>query len=359
MMKRQSTLRSGGVRFTPLMESMDDRITPSASPFQSFGYQPFNASSDVATHLRVYTTPTAYIGEPTRVIVVALDATNHIDRNYTGTIAISSSDTNATLPANYTFTAADHGIHFFSETFATLGAETLTATDVSNSSISGTASVTVDADPVATHFEILVKPKVYAGEETQVVVVALDTSNHVVKDYTGTVSLASSDANATLPASYTFTASDHGIHVFDLTMGTTGSQSITATDTSNSSLTGSISITVNPTQVATHFEVLARHAAFSGSPEQVMVVALDTSNNVVQNYTGTVSLTSSDANATLPASYTFTIADRGVHIFSVTLTTTGTEAITATDANSSALTGTVSIDVHPALPSRHEWGLWF
>jgi hypothetical protein len=341
------------------MESMDDRITPSTSPFQSFVYQPFDASSDVATHFRVYTSPTAYLGEPTRVIVVALDATNHIDRNYAGTIAITSSDANATLPANYTFTAADHGIHFFSETFATLGAETLTATDISNSSITGAAFVTVDADPVATHFEILVKPQVYAGEETQVVVVALDASNHVVKDYTGTVSLASSDANATLPASYTFTASDNGIHVFDLTMGSTGSQTLSATDNSNNALTGSISITVNPTQVATHFEVLARHAAFSGSPEQVMVVALDASNNVVQNFTGTVSLTSSDANAKLPASYTFTTADRGVHIFSVTLSTMGTQTISATDANNSTLTGTVSIDVHPPLPSKHGWRSWF
>ena len=59
-------------------------------------------------------------------------------------------------------------------------------------------------------------------------------------------------------------------------------------------------------------------------------------------YTGTVHLTSSDAQAVLPANYTFTGADAGTHAFSVTLKTAGTQSITATDTVTVTITGTQS-----------------
>ena len=49
----------------------------------------------------------------------------------------SSSDPLASLPANYTFTATDAGVHTFSATLNTVGTESLTATDTLNSSITG------------------------------------------------------------------------------------------------------------------------------------------------------------------------------------------------------------------------------
>src|SRR5204863_70675 len=49
----------------------------------------------------------------------------------------SSSDGQATLPADYTFTGTDSGAHTFSATLTTAGSQSLTATDTSNSSISG------------------------------------------------------------------------------------------------------------------------------------------------------------------------------------------------------------------------------
>jgi hypothetical protein len=50
-----------------------------------------------------------------------------------------------------------------------------------------------------------------------------------------------------LPADYTFTAADQGVHTFTLTLKTAGSQSITATDTGTGSITGSeTEIAVNP-----------------------------------------------------------------------------------------------------------------
>jgi len=65
----------------------------------------------------------------------------------------------------------------------------------------------------------------------------------------------------------------------------------------------------------------------------VTVSALDMNGTVYPGFTGTVTLTSSDAKATLPAAYTFTPADNGVHVFTVALNTIGTQSITATSGS--------------------------
>ncbi len=69
------------------------------------------------------------------------------------------------------------------------------------------------------------------------------------------------------------------------------------------------------------------------------VTAYDPYGNVATGYTGTVHLTSSDPQAVLPASFTFTAADAGMLTFSVTLETAGTQSITATDTTTSTITG--------------------
>jgi hypothetical protein len=56
-------------------------------------------------------------------------ADGSIDTNYTGTVYFSSSDYQALLPADYTFTAADAGMHTFSAMLLTAGTQSITATD--------------------------------------------------------------------------------------------------------------------------------------------------------------------------------------------------------------------------------------
>jgi hypothetical protein len=78
-----------------------------------------------------------------------------------------------------------------------------------------------------------------AGVSNPVVVKALDAAGAIVAGYTGTVRIVSSDPAATLPAPYTFTAADGGIHTFTVALNTAGSgMTVSATDTSNASLTG-------------------------------------------------------------------------------------------------------------------------
>ena len=67
----------------------------------------------------------------------------------------------------------------------------------------------------------------------------------MVTGYTGTIHFSSSDKTATLPSNYTFTAADKGVHTFSgLVLRKKGNQKITITDTSNSSLTGSVVVNV-------------------------------------------------------------------------------------------------------------------
>lgn len=77
-----------------------------------------------------------------------------------------------------------------------------------------------------------------AGDSHLFIVEALDAGNNRATSYLGTVHFTSSDPLATLPANYTFTVGNAGIKSFSAMLATAGVQSITATDTLNSSITG-------------------------------------------------------------------------------------------------------------------------
>jgi hypothetical protein len=81
-------------------------------------------------------------------------------------------------------------------------------------------------------------------------------------------------------------------------------------------------------------------SVFAGTPFDVTVTARDPHNNVVIRYTGTIHFTSTDSAATLPADYTFTTNDRGVHTFTdVILRTVGPRFVIAYDTADTTVVG--------------------
>src|SRR5262249_19212561 len=138
-----------------------------------------------------------------------------------------------------------------------------------------------------------------------------------------------------------------------VTLQAAGNKSVTATDKAKNSVTGSASLTVSPA-AATHLQVSAYPSSTTaGVVHNFTVTALDQFNNVATGYTGTVHFTSSDGQPVLPADFTFAGANAGVHTFSATLKTSGTESITATDTVTGTITGTQSgINVNPAAASH-------
>src|SRR4029077_2910594 len=95
----------------------------------------------------------------------------------------------------------------------------------------------------------------------------------------------SSDPQAVLPPDATLT---NGTGSFSVTLKTAGTQSITVTDTSNSSIAGSESgITVTP-GAATHFLISGPSSIAANTSFSITVTPVDAYGNVATGYRGTV-----------------------------------------------------------------------
>jgi hypothetical protein len=100
-----------------------------------------------ATHLQVTAPASATMRVPVSFTVTALDQNNNPTTNYTGTVHFTSSDGAASLPADATLT---NGTGTFNVTFNTAGRQTITASDTTNSGITGTTSTITVAPPPLT-----------------------------------------------------------------------------------------------------------------------------------------------------------------------------------------------------------------
>jgi hypothetical protein len=172
-------------------------------------------------------------------------------------------------------------------------------------------------------------PASTAGVAQTFTVTVIDTIDQVAVGYAGTIYFSSSDVQAGLPASYTFTPGPSGgVHTFTATLKTAGTQSINVRDV-NGVVGSHMGITVtsatfagyrlsvpNPTDSRGHVLVTA------GDAISLTVRATDTFGNLVQAYKGKVKFSSTDTQAGLPTDYNFTAADAGTHTFTVALKTT-------------------------------------
>ncbi|HLN29925.1 MAG TPA: IPT/TIG domain-containing protein [Gemmataceae bacterium] len=276
--------------------------------------------------------------------VTAEDRYGNVATGYRGTITFRSSDNKAVLPANYTFVANDNGVHSFSAILKKAAPQSITATDRAKSTITGTQSgIVVNAGSAVTVAVTVFPTPTVAGVTHTVAVTALDLYGKTAASYRGTIHFSSTDPQAVLPANYTFTSSDAGAHTFraSTTLKTAGKQSISATDTVTSSITGTLAnITVNPAAAARLVVSGFPSSTTAGAAHTFIVTALDAFGNLATGYTATIHLTSSDGQAVLPANYTFTSLDNGSHTFSATLNTIGTQSIVATDTSKSTITDT-------------------
>ncbi len=302
-----------------------------------------------ATHFSVSSSSTTTVaGTPFSVTVVALDAFGNIVKTYGGTVHFTSSDPKAALPPDGTLTNSGGGI--FTVTLKTVGAtgiQSITATDISNSSITGSTTVSVTAG-AATKLSIVAPVSAVSGTPFSFTVDALDTFGNIATGYTGSVGFTSTASSSTLPTpAQTLTG---GIGIFNATLNSTGNQTITGTDSVTSSIVGTSNV-ISVTTTASKFNITGLPSTVvAGTPETITVTAADSNNNTATGYTGTVHFTSTDLIAGLPNNYTFTLADNGVHVFTtgVTLKTAGTQTVTATDTATTSITGSETASVTPS-----------
>ena len=276
------------------------------------------------------------VGQTVTARLLAFDADNHFVRDYSGTADLTSSDANATLPSSVTF---ENGRATFQLTLTEPGQQTISATDEADATIAATTTINVAAEPVATHYLVTMPAGATVGQPVTVQITAVDAENFRVKGDTSTVNLTSSDSSVTLPASVTL---NNGRATFRATFGMAGQQTITAVNESDASISGSASAHVVDAAVATHFVLTLPQGTAAGAAVTVQIMALDASNHLVSNYSGTVNLASSDAAATLPDSVTL---EKGRAKFQVTFNTDGPQTLTGTDSTDPSILGSAITSV--------------
>ena len=327
-----ATLFTAGPQTLTATDTVDASITGSAD---------ITVNPAAATQLVVAAPSSTTAGNSFDFTVTAEDPFGNTDTNYSGTVGFSSSDGQATLPADSTLT---NGVGTFSATLYTAGPQTLTATDTGNSSITGSANITV-SPAAATQSSSAPRAAPQSATASAFSVTPLDPFNNIATGYSGTVSFSSSDGQANLPGYSTLT---NGVGTFSATLDTAGNQTLTATDTSNSSLTATANYHRQPGG-----RDPARHqrpsSTTAGNSFTFSVTALDQFNNIATGYSGTVSFSSSDGQANLPGYSTLT---NGVGTFSATLDTAGSQTLTATDTFNGSLTATATITVSPAAATQ-------
>jgi hypothetical protein len=301
----------------------------------------------VMTHFAITAPTGAVAGTPFTIGFQALDDLGNPAPGYVGPVHLTVTDGPAVLTQDYALTGADAGTHLFSVTLTTVGTQVFTVTaGTPGGSLTQQGSVTV-SPAAAASLRLSAPAAASAGQAVTVTVTLLDAYGNVATGYTGTVRFTSSDTRAVLPANYTFASADAGAHTFGVTLKTAGSRSITATDTLTNSLTATAAGIVVSAAAAAKFVLTAPASVTHGVRFSLTLTVQDAYGNAVTGYTGTVHFTSSDSTATLPASYTFTAADAGVHtcVNAAILRKKGTQTLTVTDLANGALTTTVSINV--------------
>jgi hypothetical protein len=179
-------------------------------------------------------------GQAHTVTVTALDSDGSLLTGYTGTVHFTSSDPQAVLPDDYTFTAADNGTHSFTVAPKTAGTQSFTVTDTGPAAFSDAQQGIVVNPADAATFQVGgFLPSVFVGDHGAFSVTAYDAFGNLADNYTGTVHFTSSDGHASLPADYTFTADYHGTAYFSAVLNKAGPQSLTVSDAAHPAATGS------------------------------------------------------------------------------------------------------------------------
>jgi hypothetical protein len=194
------------------------------------------------------------VGMPNTLIIAAVDSANLTVAN-SGTVILTCSDPNAVMPMNPTLPINTNGIGGgVTVHFGTPGTQTVTVTDTTDNTIIGTLTVTVA--PI--HYSVSVSPATIAvGESVNVTVTALDASDSVIttignSGYGGAVDFISTDTQAVYPPVGLPRNLVAGEGVFNITLNTVGSQTITVINRAFPLVNATTNtITVNPAATPT------------------------------------------------------------------------------------------------------------
>jgi hypothetical protein len=286
-----------------------------------------------------------------------------LDTAYRGTVHITSSDTRATLPADYAFTATDAGTHTFTVTMRTSGAQNIIVTDVADPSLtrhmgdcgipSGAPSrLGVLQQPTAGTAGAVLSPELDLDVEDQYGNRVMDPATTISLSLgygTGTGSLTCAGGLSKAPNAY-------GEYWFtDCAISAPGTYYIRATAPDRGFVDTQWIAISGPVVRTDHFLLVGDDPTGTGTwaestSHRVVVYPLLPDGTVDLAYRGTIHFTSTDSAATLPADYSFTAVDAGYHAFDVMFATVGPQTLTVTDATDSSILGNLPVSIVMASP---------
>ncbi len=292
-------------------------------------------------------------GDAFDVTVTAQDVFDNTLIGYSGTLQFASSDSQAELPSDYTFSGGDAGVRTFVNgvTLKTAGDQTIDVNDSSDPA-TGTATVSVSAAAID-HFNVVVPNPQTAGLASDTTVSAKDPYNNTVTSYSGSQSLAFSGPGTSpapsstaplYPGSVTFAA---GVGTASFTLFKAESTTLTATQGLISGTSGSF--TVDPGS-ADNFLVPTPATQTAGAAFNETLTARDQWSNVATGYAGSkvvafsgpgTSPAPSSTAPLYPGSVTFAA---GVGTASFTLFKAESTTLTATQGSISGTSGSFTVD---------------
>lgn len=280
-------------------------------------------------------------GQTQNTTVTVYDSFGNVSTVYTGWVAVATSDPRAPLAYVY-FTAADAGVKTIPVTLSTAGPQAVTISDYVNPGVTVTQTGITVTPASAASVSVTALHSATAGVAQSFTVTLRDAYGNVATGYRGTLNFTSGDKLAALPAAYTFTAADAGVHTFSLTFKSASGQDLTVTDSVNAAITSyQRDIVITPAAM-TGFLLRAPSSATAGVAFNITVEAVDVYGNTVTGYTGIVHFSGA---AGLPADYAFTAADAGEHVFSITLTSTGKLSLGVQDTVDGKLKSQTSVKI--------------
>jgi hypothetical protein len=247
-------------------------------------------------HLVVSAPASVTAGNPFSFTVTALDINNSIVTGYDGTVHFSTTDPIGDLPGD---SQLINGVGTFTATLKTGGplSSTITANDNANMLITGNSAAIVVQPAATSRFAFSATPlSVNSGAPFSFIVSAFDRFGNFAPSNTARVRFTSSDGAAILPAESFMPA---GVATFSAILKTAGNQTITVTDTGNSSITG----TSNPIVVAGSSSIsnlalgklATQSSTFHPTPNAVASRAVD-GNTDGNFYNGSVTATDAEQN---------------------------------------------------------------
>ena len=202
------------------------------------------------------------------------------------------------------------------------------------------APPTTEVAPLQVSLQVRMPSSAPNGLPVAAVISAVDAAGRPLFSASGSVTVTSSDAAATFPATVQLR---NGRALVPVTFRTAGPQTLTVTDALVADRTATASTTVAPPVVAAKLLVMSPPQVRAGMPTTVTALAVDAAGRPAPTFSGTATVTSSDAAASLPM--VEVLFKNGRATFPVSFATVGKQTVTVTSLSDSQVAGIGSTNV--------------